>query len=934
MTSPFRAVVVALFIASGCTTALEPSTPAGEAEAALSATLPPAPAVTWDVTDLQQDGYQEPFIPALRTTNDGRVGINLKLLVTGAQPGVAFFLVDPEKLDGGSRFSQTAAGPQILSSTVPVDGGLPPTMFAGKPSSGTLGIFRHGTICDPTSQFPADGEQTNPYPCGTGNASDCYDVHVLAYYDYTYSDGTQGIQLWGTPITVKVDSPKTPSAKIASIVRTGSPTLGTTQGFNSLLEMMIVDGHLMTARLNGSTLKWTDTVGGQHQGLYNIVYSPGDTSRPKCDVTQWQNFYPITHAPYDPQVSSTYGFAQYYFRDTEGNKIADGVELLGNYPWVDRKGRSIFFTAVASTLNYATSSSAPAATRYSAACLSSVSSADCASTTPTTGSSISNIEEPSNTRGISMMGLWTHGKMVLLDNTLNNTDYGLRVMDPYQRWLGLYSPLALTAGGTGWVQAGSGRDTTEQTGIPVWLANTTFLDSTEQMFNMYDWMKPMTPRDVVWLVNTGRATAEVAFDDYIDPNALIVSEMTASLTQAPGSNPGTMAYHDGFHSTGDGLGTGFLDSVRLQNAATTLDWLVPPYGVASTGTRIEPVALGGITGKGLFLGPTSSVAYQVPTQATNGDSRVHASPWFVSVFVDCRFNDNAARQLLTFPDDTQILLQGRTGLIYRHQDGTTTSVPLPFALPDKGWAHLAFNVYAGGLEVDASLDGFAFNQWKGSAPLFQPVAGMLYLGASPVSKEAGVTAWVDVLKVLAEQPDLETVCNHAHGSLIGFSDDSVGQWSYVAGLYPPWSQQNVNDAVLAAGQPPSTLYACYSDYTTRLGIAVGKAPGHGVSVRAGLHFPAGLHAGKPRPIESGNAFCVGCHQGTQAMGLTPAALVQGTLLSDGGTLLMENDPRRQPMQPPRLVFGNLPQNTFGPNAPSMNELAPEGGILMDPFVFP
>src|SRR5262249_2015976 len=184
-----------------------------------------------------------------------------------------------------------------------------------------------------------------------------------------------------------------------------------------------------------------------------------------------------------------------------------------------------------------------------------------------------------------------HGKVVLLDNLINNTDYGLGITSDKHRMLALY-------GDGGDVRVGSGRDNTTRDGPPGWLHNTTFVDSTENTFNYRPPLLPVTPRDVVWIVNSGKGSTEVAFDDYLNPDGFIVSEMAGSLTFAGSPVAGRFDYHDGFGASGPTSGAGFSRAVRLENAATAVPerWRVPAYGRVVGGARLEPIAQGGIHG--------------------------------------------------------------------------------------------------------------------------------------------------------------------------------------------------------------------------------------------------------------------------------------------------------------------------------------------------
>jgi hypothetical protein len=91
-----------------------------------------------------------------------------------------------------------------------------------------------------------------------------------------------------------------------------------------------------------------------------------------------------------------------------------------------------------------------------------------------------------------------------------------------QRELKLYQK----SGGYEWTRVAAGRDNT--TTLPAGVVNTTFIDSIENAFNMHRYIRPQTPRDVVWIMSRGNSTDEVVFDDFQDLDLLIFSEMNAS----------------------------------------------------------------------------------------------------------------------------------------------------------------------------------------------------------------------------------------------------------------------------------------------------------------------------------------------------------------------------------------------------------------------
>ncbi|CAN5465279.1 hypothetical protein BH11MYX1_BH11MYX1_43640 [soil metagenome] len=120
----------------------------------------------------------------------------------------------------------------------------------------------------------------------------------------------------------------------------------------------------------------------------------------------------------------------------------------------------------------------------------------------------------------------------------------------------------------------------------------------------------MTTRDVVWSITRGLATDEVAFDDFMNPNLVLLAEMTAAW-EASGS-PKDGLLDDGFAASGSGADAPFThdsSAIRIQNAAASA--IVP---LAATGhiegeARVEPAALGGIHGRGLWLEPTAAATF-------------------------------------------------------------------------------------------------------------------------------------------------------------------------------------------------------------------------------------------------------------------------------------------------------------------------------------
>ncbi|MDP6943317.1 MAG: hypothetical protein QF464_04135, partial [Myxococcota bacterium] len=615
---------------------------------------PEQPAIMREVAPIQGDQFVGPTIPPMRTSADGRVALNMKRI--GSK--VAFYLLAPERLD--VHWTEALAGTEILADTTPFAGGLDQTLFHASVHPNPA--VTHLTLCDGTPDWPAAGEQTNPSPCAADPSHDCYTLTAITVVD-TVVNHVDTIELWGAKVLVEVAQPKTAQAQIVSI-DVARPVLGPSWAINSLFEPMVTrEGRLLTGRVGNSDLTWTHPSGEVMTHEYDIVYAVAPESASPCDITAFTELLPLSHAPYDDDMKGRYGIAEYPFRDPEGNLIPDGADLQANYPWVDRDGDNLFMTTVQSTLFYEDPATGVVTTRYPVTC---APGATCQA--PPTGADIYAYEPSSDTRGIAMAGLWTHGKMVMLDSPINNTDYGLKNGDAYHRMVSLYSPAPAAGPAQPSVRVGSGRDNTPHHSPAGAVDNTTFIDSVENLFNHAPNLRPVTPRDVVWTMNTGRGSAEVAFDDYLSPHAFILSSMAGALTHNGQYDQGEMMYHDGFHRSGQSQGHGFTRDVLLQNGATSVTWTPPAHGLATGDVRLEPVALGGIEGKGLWLDGAAGVTYDVAEQPQD----VTETPWYVGLFVDSRFDDDdTVRRVMTWPDGSSVAFEGRGHVLLRSASGAT-----------------------------------------------------------------------------------------------------------------------------------------------------------------------------------------------------------------------------------------------------------------------
>ena len=817
--------------------------------------------------------YERPHLPVFRTTQDGRVGLNF-------EQGISFYLNAPEKFD--VNFHESETWPYIMAHDAQRYSVDNIHNSSNRPTW-------HITMCEAPNTA---GVIENPRACG---GDDCYDVTMLtsAFVD----SAETRVRLWGTPATIRISQPKTPNAYIRT-VQFGTPKAGSTVfPIQELFEPMVTaDGNLMMARISRTNdLTWHNRATGRNvTGEYDMVYfpAPQDPSM-ACNVDQWDEIKPLGHAPYDPEINQTYGFAMQPFRDSMGNILPDGTDLVGTYPWVDSKGDNIAFSSLNTSL---------VDDIFSYGCVPGVTCND------------SNLNafwewESNNSRlmGKTIAGLWTNGKMVLLDNMLNNVDYdAVGTQDETHRMVNMYTPESKWDWGDGVVRIGNGRDDGAGN-LYGWAGNTTFIESYENKLNYWEHLKPVTPRDVVWHMSTGAASDEFAFDDYLYPNGFIVS----SMVQATSNDGTTLLQYNGANRP----------ETYVQNGATSTDWNVPSHGNVVNG-RIERVALGGIHGKGLWMSNNTYIDYglgQQPTAIRNHD-------WHISLFVDARFNnDSSTRVLVAFPDGSELQLVGRDQVRYWRGSAFKT-IDLPQAIPHTGWAHFGVQMSNGNRTAELYFDGYLLDRYTNSTPFFEMSVGNLYVGDNPARTVAGFRGWIDEFKVIAHNTGKESWCNHANGTLIGIPSMSGG-WSDKANGYPAFAHQEITDFLGGFGKPTFPQYACYHDYWDDYGAYRANIPDGYHGVGEDFNFPEGpVYHDRPRPDSSNNTFCMKCHVSDGLQGLGLDAL-------ETQSMNAVDDPRRQPMQPNPLVFGNIPAGWLGDGKPAQSMVAPPEGVPIDLWLF-
>ncbi|MCQ3831005.1 carbohydrate binding domain-containing protein [Microbulbifer elongatus] len=859
--------------------------------------LPEVPVIDRSVHMTENREYINPTVPALTTSADSRVAMSHRVTGDGF---FEFRLMVPEKID--TPFMESTPGTTILSQDGNGNATGEVLNQARVADNRIAGIHSsHSTLCDPSGN---DGH-SNPRACG---ADDCYDLHVIRM------DG--GKRLWGTEVMVRVSAPKTPQAQIAE-VRVGEQTEGHQfPGFGQFFEPVVTsDGHLMSARKAGGNFDWIDSAGQVHgntnvDNVYFINDNPDEFEA--CDVRQWDKVLPLSHAPYDTTINQRYGFAMQLFRDYDGSVVPElngggRAQFWGSYPWLDKDGDNLSFVRIGTDL----------LSRYGVVNMDT--QVRCVEGTGCTNPTAPSSQNGDLLQGRAMVGLWTRGKIVLLDNMINNIDYGTKSADIHHREIQLYE------GESGWTRVGNGRDNFIDEMPITSPRNTSFFDSNEHRFNYHHNMKPVTPADVTWLMSSGRGTDEVKFDDYLNPNSFINANMAQRVSYLP---------------------TGRGPSSILQNAATggrvTLndpsnpgagysangEWILPAQGNVLGSGRIEPVAKGGIHGKGFWLdGHTAGIRFPIPAQTRNIDE----SPWYYSIFIDPRNNVSGQRSLITFPDGSEIRVRDSNAILLIDDQGNTVrEVISSQALSANAWSHIAVQIGApadyGMRDVTTYVNGFPVDRFSHDQALFRMVAGDLTVGLSSNSSINSFTGWVDEFKVFAEEVNVEVACNHAAGTLAGISGDNI-YWSSVANGIGDAQHLFISDLLGLENKTSYERYVCYHDYSDDYAAHLSNLPNGLTSIRDDINFPEGpLFVDRPRPDSVNNRFCLSCHEASGGDGLGLGALT----LSPGITA--PHDPRRQPMQPDPVIFGHIPANWLGEGRPAEAIVTGPEGFLIDNFL--
>jgi hypothetical protein len=874
--------------------------------------VPPPPLTPRSVRLVEGNRNLRAFIPAHRTTPDGRVAL----------VGTSLAAMRLEELRAGAAVTQGSdLSSRILGNVRRPIGDVVPDSL---PGAERLASF----LCQPSPRQPT--------ACGPQNDSDCYDL-VLIQELKTAPLDQNGVVLVSIPLQVRVSNPKTPQAEIAEVTRSDRSRWRQSQTlpFSLMAELLATaDGRVLVGRIlsyqgtgagdgdPGADMSYRISGGRTHRATFSLFYAYADTP---CDVRAWADrangiftsLRPLPAAPFDERLvmdsGARYGFAAAPMRDSSGGAYGETDVLQGSYPWVDREGSNLFF----STVNPSVLDRSASVARYPVA---------------REGGALSYVGSPP--RGFAVVGSWTQGKTVMLDGMFNNDDSGFRPDDTHrlQLYRSAMQNLSVRVNG-------GGKDGTPA-GIPNARPNNHHIESFENRHAMHLSSVPVTPRDVVWTLSRGLATTEVAFDDFMDPYVLLFAEMNASWEvekdgSVPGYNPRNGTLNDGFRLGGERF-VHDPGRIRLQNAAASRMYPVIRDGAVDGPARIEPVALGGVHGRGLWLEPTSRMRFALP--AGTG-SAAQGQAFLVGFFVDARDSLVGRRHLFTLQPsagETVSVMAVDGATIEIEKSGQTSSVDVSCQVRSwaRRWHHLA--VLFEGRKATVFLDGNPVGVAMSASATALTEGSLLVGGGSPGSDAPGIRGWyddvrlvVDGAKQMTQAGSVELICNYARGTTL-----EVG-----ASAPPAWQERadradfaRARAVEVGAVRAPAPRLVCGTNYTTEHGIGRRALPAGTSMLRDEilLEGTERLRHDRPRPDSRARSFCSTCHvPSSKDPGRAHGLLLQA-LAPSGLTAAM--DPRTQPMQPPSpgadvaSAFGFLPAAWIaapdGERVPRMDQRGP------------
>ncbi|MEM9557643.1 MAG: hypothetical protein AAGC60_25520 [Acidobacteriota bacterium] len=867
-------------------------------------------------------------------------------------------------------------------------------------------------FCDPergTGSLAAGSEQSvpdrvdHPFLCDWSSTPDsqgdfdCYDLGVLIKVvdrnnTTTTVDDTD--KIFGRWFRFRVTNPKSADPSSAGMARIVAiepldPTSAPVLILSRPVERVTTYGPLELNRMSHLTISGDgrllviDT--GIRDGLQYSVISPSEGD--PCEFAHWSTLEPLAAAHDDPDMAP-YGIARYPLRTTENGVLDDfGTGnypvIRGAFPWLDRDGDNLTFSHAYATYRYMDPFGVVREQYPSVGGV--PMGAGWTDIVAPAGSTIATSEREATTLGVVVTGLWTHGKLFMPDNRLNPALFNItRTTTGYQDLTVYDSGPAIEVGATG----------------------TYSLNSIEDQFLQLENLRHDTEREVIWWLTNASATDEVVFDPVISNDTLIYANMNPSIdTETVSFNDGFRWNHNFPAPTGEFEfthyveGEGFLDTPRLGNWATSVSqavadssasigaghvrWNVPTHGDVRGGARIEPLAAGGIKGRGLWLdgvdqaagtgdGTEQYVEFTIPQQPAAWQTAFDDAPWMVTISFNPDypegFNFAPRSRLLTMPDGSFLEIHGRFIVTLGDAFGKTHTVDKSTSLqylPTRWTTISVFTHPADDNRLRVYFDGMLVEELTTSedpmhtTSYLRPSPGVLTVGAQASgSNTLEYRGWLDDLEIVSflhlqpgQVPNPEEVCNRARGTIVRTPDLLAG--GALGGPLHPLTSRSLATTKSAnhpdeahleiaalVGDSPAHVYRCERPIANHLDHAnytcLGQTrhppslPTPNPCLRTPLLLGAGvsLDPAVARPSFTTNSFCLSCHDDSN---LDPT--MQVTTALSAGTVKSSLDARRQPLQARPRLFGVIPQDyvTVGspPAGAPVSTYTTDVGLLVD-----
>lgn len=689
------------------------------------------------------------------------------------------------------------------------------------------------------------------------------------------------------------------------------------------------DGNLSNGKpWNGDARHWlfeTSTTGDGGMLVSNMkgyYYAVNDTQA--CHADGFRRFLPLSAMPADPRANTRYPIAKTQlkngvpmpFRDSSGEPIPFGQLNFGAYGWLDREGKNFFFAQsnrsrdgyFALTANGFSDAATPVTHQAKQKKFLGV-----ARPVYDFNADLNPDRRPA--QGQTVLGAWTQGKMVVLDNGLTHGSWGGRTSGG--RWsykVRLYE------------------------GDPIEVAprGSSSVFSFEQQLGAYDALRPTLPFDVVWTMHgEAQRNAEVVFDEYMNNRMFVVAHMNAPVHAETGfPRDGFTADNEGADvRNGQQAGFKFRQNPLLQNATGaspdySTDSVKPPKTLRLRGgARVEPLLLGGVLGQGVYLDGDNDfmdMGYEVQPSFQN---------WYLGLFIDDRSTDNTDRTVYYFADKSYVALRRSAGgaSVVLRAGGITREVPLGTAAQKNRYFHLGIRLenVASGRRATVLLDGTPVGDATvpaGLNPMGGGVNGWTFMtvgdpGPDHQGTKRTLRAWIDEFRMIAlRNEDVgapwfdELSCNMALGSMVDVSvraneslDGRLAALRAKAAKLPGSPTRVCEQLALHS-------YAEPLDFPRQYGRTLCAAKAHKNNPDAARCLRAELLGTKSRrlvadelrPSFSSVAFCTSCHESGRRSNAFFAELAPSAL--DAGNVPRWLDARRQPLDVPGATGGRLPGN--------------------------